>query len=245
LVKVYQLTPLGNHPAISVQFLPRSDYWCGGCIRLRQGCGGTGADALRLGSATAAVHWQVNTSRTGVGKRKLASFELRPETKLVSRAYEEILEGATLPRSAPGERHEKILQRLHREMAVSVNGLAAVQLLAPRAQVQVSRLTTLCPDLALVTAASGKLFLAVEVVSRDDHHVDTVTKKEMYEQLRVPRLWMVDPRYDNVEVYHSFEFGLQLKNILAGKEVLEEKLVPQFKLTIAELFAPAIISTAG
>ena len=130
-------------------------------------------------------------------------------------------------------------------MAVSVNGLAAVQLLAPRAQVQVSRLTTLCPDLALVTAASGKLFLAVEVVSRDDHHVDTVTKKEMYEQLRVPRLWMVDPRYDNVEVYHSFEFGLQLKNILAGKEVLEEKLVPQFKLTIAELFAPAIISTAG
>jgi len=123
-------------------------------------------------------------------------------------------------------------------MAVSVNGLAATQLLAPRSQVQVSRLTRLCPDLALVTAASGKLFLAVEVVSRDDHHVDTVTKKEMYEQLRVPRLWMVDPRYDNVEVYHSFEFGLQLKSILAGKEILEEKLVPQFKLTIADLFAP-------
>jgi hypothetical protein len=173
-----------------------------------------------------------------LGNRKLASFEVQPETNLVSRAYEEILEGATLPRSAPGERHEKILQRLHREMAVSVNGLAATQLLAPRSQVQVSRLTRLCPDLALVTAASGKLFLAVEVVSRDDHHVDTVTKKEMYEQLRVPRLWMVDPRYDNVEVYHSFEFGLQLKSILAGKEILEEKLVPQFKLTIADLFAP-------
>jgi Uma2 family endonuclease len=175
---------------------------------------------------------------TMLGNRKLASFEVQPETNLVSRAYEEILEGATLPRSAPGERHEKILQRLHREMAVSVNGLAATQLLAPRSQVQVSRLTRLCPDLALVTAASGKLFLAVEVVSRDDHHVDTVTKKEMYEQLRVPRLWMVDPRYDNVEVYHSFEFGLQLKSILAGKEILEEKLVPQFKLTIADLFAP-------
>jgi len=154
----------------------------------------------------------------------------------MSRAYEEILEGATLPRSAPSERHEKILQRLHREMAVSVNGLAATQLLPPRAQVQVSRLTLLCPDLALVTAASGKLFLAVEVVGRDDHHHDTVTKKDIYEQLRVPRLWMVDPRYDNVEVYHSFEFGLQLKSILAGKEILEEKLVPQFKMTVADLF---------
>jgi hypothetical protein len=156
----------------------------------------------------------------------------------VSRVYEEILEGATLPRSAPSERHEKIVERLHREMAVSINGLASTQLLAPRAQVQVSRLTMFCPDLALVMAASGKLFLAVEVVGRDDHHFDTVMKKEVYERLRVPRLWMVDPRYDNVEVYHSFEFGLQLKSILAGKEVLEEKLVPQFKLTIADLFAP-------
>ena len=156
----------------------------------------------------------------------------------VSRPYEEILDGETLLRLAPSERHEIICARLHRELAVSVNGLAATQLLAPRTQVQLSRTTLLCPDLALVTAATGKLFLAVEIVSRDDHRADTVTKKEIYDQLRVPRLWMVDPRYDNVEIYHAFEFGLRLQTILAGKELLEEKLVPQFKLTVADLFAP-------
>jgi len=156
----------------------------------------------------------------------------------MSRPYQEVLEGATLPRSAPGERHEQICRRLHREMALGVNGLASTQLLAPRAQIQVSRATLLCPDLALVTAASGKLFLAVEVISRDDHHADTVTKKEIYDQIRVPRLWVVDPRYDNVEVYHSFEFGLKLHGILAGVEVLADKLIPQFKLVVAELFAP-------
>jgi Uma2 family endonuclease len=155
----------------------------------------------------------------------------------LSRPYEEILDGATLPRSAPGDRHEQICRRLHLEMAAAVNGLASTQLLAPRAQVQVSRITTLCPDLALVTAAGGKLFLAVEIVSRDDHRADTVTKKEIYEQIRVPRLWMVDPRYDNVEIYHSFEFGLKLHGILAGSEVLSDKLIPQFKLAVAELFA--------
>jgi len=155
----------------------------------------------------------------------------------VSQPYEEILDGATLPRSAPGERHEQICQRLHREMAVGVNGLASTQLLAPRTQVQVSRITTLCPDLALVTVASGKLFLAVEIISRDDHHADTVLKKEFYEKIRVPRLWLVDPRYDNVEIYHSLEFGLQLKGILAGGEVLAEKLIPQFQLAVADLFA--------
>ena len=155
----------------------------------------------------------------------------------MSRPYEEILDGATLPRSAPGERHEKICARLHREMAAGVNGLASTQLLAPRTRVQVSRITALCPDLALVTAATGKLFLAVEIISRDDHRADTVTKKDIYEQIRVPRLWVVDPRYDNVEIYHSFEFGLKLHGILAGGEVITDKLIPQFRLAVAELFA--------
>lgn len=155
----------------------------------------------------------------------------------MSQPYEEILEGATVPRSAPGGRHEQICRRLHQEMAAGVNGLASTQLLAPRTEVQVTRTTLLRPDLALVTAASGKLFLAVEIISREDHQADTVAKKEIYEQIRVPRLWMVDPRYDNVEVYHSFEYGLKLHGILAGGEVLSDKLIPQFKVVVSELFA--------
>ncbi len=170
-------------------------------------------------------------------KTPLAESSKECFLEAVSRHYEEIIEGATLPRSAPVERHEKICDRLHREMAGSVAGLTAMQLLPPRTQVQISRSSAFCPDLALVAAATGKLFLAVEIVSRDDHRADTVTKKEIYDQIRVPRLWMIDPRYDNVEIYHSTEFGLQLKGILAGREVLVEKLVPQFKITVTDLFA--------
>ena len=155
----------------------------------------------------------------------------------MSRPYEEILDGATLPRSAPGDRHEQICARLHREMAAGIAGLTGPQLLAPRTKVRLSRTAEFRPDLALVMAATGRLFLAVEIISRDDHRADTVVKKEVYEQHRVPRLWMVDPRYDNVEIYHAFEFGLKLSAILAGSEVLSEKLVPQFRLTVAELFA--------
>lgn len=155
----------------------------------------------------------------------------------MSRPYEEILDGATLPRSAPGDRHEQICERLHREISAGVAGLASTQLLPPRMKVQVARDTAICPDLALVTAATGKLFLAVEIISRDDHKADTVTKKDVYEQIRVPRLWIVDPRYDNVEIYHCTEFGLQLKSILAGSEILADKLIPQFQIVIKELFA--------
>jgi Uma2 family endonuclease len=155
----------------------------------------------------------------------------------MSKPYEEILDGASLPRSAPETRHEMICDRLHAAMNASVANLSTTQLLAPRTKIQVTRATAIRPDLALITTATGKLFLAVEIVSRGDHHADTVIKKELYEHIRVPRLWMVDPRYDNVEIYHSTEFGLALKNILAGSEILSEKLVPEFQIVIAELFA--------
>jgi Uma2 family endonuclease len=155
----------------------------------------------------------------------------------MSRPYEEILDGGSLPRPAPGARHEMICRRLHAAMTASVANLASSQLLAPRSRVQVSRATAICPDLALVTVATGKLWLAVEIVSREDHHTDTVIKKQVYEDIRVPRLWMVDPRYDNVEIYHSTEWGLALKGILAGSEVLAETLIPEFQIVIAGLFA--------
>ena len=155
----------------------------------------------------------------------------------MSRPYEEILDGASLPRSAPDPRHEMICGRLHQAMTASVANLPGTQLLAPRTKIQVSRSTTICPDLALVTVATGKLWLAAEIISRDDHRTDTVVKKELYEKIRVPRLWMVDPRCDNVEIYHSMEFGLALKGILAGSEVLTENLIPEFQFVIAALFA--------
>jgi len=155
----------------------------------------------------------------------------------MDRPYEEIVDGASLPRSAPGARHEAICERLHGLMTGSVANMVTTRLLAPRERVHVSRATTLCPDLALVMAATGKLWLAVEIVSTDDHRADTVIKKQIYEDIRVPRLWMVDPRYDNVEIYHSTQWGLALKGILAGSEVLAEALIPEFQIVIAELFA--------
>jgi Uma2 family endonuclease len=155
----------------------------------------------------------------------------------MSMTYSEILNGSPLARCAPGPRHEMICARLHQWVRASVANFAGTRLLAPRAEVRLSPQHTVCPDLALVAAANGKIWLAAEIVSSDDHQPDTVIKKQIYEEMKLPRLWMVDPRYDNVEVYHSNEYGLILKSILAGHELLTEKLLPEFQLTIAELFA--------
>ncbi len=155
----------------------------------------------------------------------------------MSLTYAEILNGSPLARRAPGERHEVICTRLHQWMRASVANFAGTRLLAPRTEVKLSPKNTVCPDLALVAAATGRMWLAAEVVSSDDHQPDTVIKKQIYEEVRLPRLWMVDPRYDNVEVYHCSQYGLILKSMLAGADLLTERLLPEFQLTIAELFA--------
>lgn len=154
----------------------------------------------------------------------------------MSEAYEEIVEGETMLRLPPGRRHEKICDRLHARVGSSVSKASTTRLLSPRSVVELSAGTLLRPDLALVTAATGKLWLAAEIIDSDDHRPDTVTKKEIYEDLNLPRLWMIDPRYDNVEVYHGSPYGLALKHIFTGREKLTEGLLPDFELIIAELF---------
>jgi Uma2 family endonuclease len=154
----------------------------------------------------------------------------------MSEPYQEILEGAPLSRSAPGSRHELICARLHDWVRAGVANLTASRLLAPRSEIRLSPDTILCPDLALIAVSTGKLWLAAEVVSSDDHRADTVVKKEFYEALKLPRLWMIDPRYDNVEVYHGSPYGLILKSMLAGRETLTEELLPEFQLTVSDLF---------
>jgi hypothetical protein len=154
----------------------------------------------------------------------------------MSSPYEEIVEGESWLRFPPGERHETVCLRLHERVAAAMTGLPSARLLPPRSMVQLLPGTMLRPDLALVAAATGKLWLAAEVIASDDHRSDTVLKKALYEQANLPRLWMVDPRYDNVEVYHGGQYGLALKTILGGREVLTEALLPGFQYVTAELF---------
>jgi len=150
--------------------------------------------------------------------------------------YEEILEGETHRRSAPGARHEKICSFLHEQVTASLAASSSSRLLPPRSVIQLSPGTIIRPDLAIVTAANNRLWLAAEIINTEDHRLDTVLKKQIYEDSGLPRLWMIDPRYDNIEIYNGGTYGLALQHILGSKEILTEKLLPDLRIEIAHLF---------
>jgi Uma2 family endonuclease len=155
----------------------------------------------------------------------------------MSEPYEETIQGETTLRLPPGARHELICARLHNVIKASIANFPGTKLLELRSTIRVDATSLLRPDLAIATTSTGKIWLVAEVVSSDDHHADTVEKKQIYEAMKLPRLWMVDPRYNNVEVYHATEYGMRLEHILAGSDVLTEKLLPEFQIAIADLFA--------
>ena len=59
----------------------------------------------------------------------------------------------------------------------------------------------------------------------------------VYVANKLPRVWMIDPRYNNVEIYHGTPYGLSLKHILAQRDHLTDSLIPELHLAIPELFA--------
>jgi hypothetical protein len=154
----------------------------------------------------------------------------------MSENYEEIIAGETTLRRGPDARHDAICERLHVSLFACVASLESIRLLAPRSPVEFSPGNLFRPDLALITAATQKPWLIAEVIDSRDHSADTVAKKGIYEDLRLPRLWMVDPRYDNVEIYHGTRYGLTLLEILGRRDVLIDRLLPGFELKLADLF---------
>ena len=151
--------------------------------------------------------------------------------------YEELIDGECVLRLPPRSSHESICLTLHRLVGQSLNPASPSKLLVARSRVVISERDHLCPDLALVTTATDKLWLAVEVLNPEDHFADTVLKKDVYERIKIPRLWIVDPRYENVEVYHATEYGLRLRETLMVKETLLEPLLPAFSISVRSLFS--------
>jgi Uma2 family endonuclease len=161
----------------------------------------------------------------------------------MSEPYEETINGDTLFRSAPTKSHELLVERLHALVAASLSPNSSLKLLAPRTEVDLGESGRLQPDLSILRAPGGpggkgaQLYLVAEVLLPGDHHVDTVLKKQLWADIRLPRLWMVDPRYLNVEVYASTEFGFTLLDILANRHALSDPNLPGLGCSMKELFA--------
>ena len=161
----------------------------------------------------------------------------------MNEAYEELIAGQRVLRRPPTSLHETLVARLHRLVGQSLPLNSTLRLLAPRSELELDGHSVLRPDLAIVRMGPRmdepqrvQLYLVAEVLQPGDHHVDTVDKKQVWTDGRLPRLWMIDPRYLNVEVYGCNETGFTLLQILANHHALTDPYLPGFNYSMSALF---------
>ena len=161
----------------------------------------------------------------------------------MNEAYEELIAGQRVQRRTPTPEHETLVTRLHQLVAKSLPLNSTLRLLGPRAELELDGHSVLRPDLAIVQmrpAVDGsqrvQLYLVAEVLQPGDHHVDTVAKKQIWSDGLLPRLWIIDPRYFNVEVYGCADHGFTLLEILANHHPLTDPHLPGFRPTMPGLF---------
>lgn len=151
--------------------------------------------------------------------------------------YAELIEGKEFIRGPINGPHELLCDRLHAWVKNYLPANSTLQLLSRRAPVKLHADTEIRPDLTLTRRNDSRLYLAVEVLQQSDRYPDTVLKKQLLANLRVPRLWIVDPRYQTIEIYVSNGGHFRLEHMLGCDDWLTDIALSGARYSLDEFFA--------
>jgi Uma2 family endonuclease len=140
----------------------------------------------------------------------------------------EVHEGALSVTPSPGVPHQEVSANLGDLLRGHVKQRALGTILYAPLDVILSDVTIVQPDLVYVDQAragiitrraiEGAPTLAVEIISPSSPRIDRVTKRELYQQYRVPYYWIVDPDARSIEAYELAENAYRLVAIASGAE---------------------------
>lgn len=122
----------------------------------------------------------------------------------------ETVHGELLATPAPRAWHQEIIMRLAHDLVTYVRRQGVGNVLASPADISWSDDTLVQPDLFVVDLEEARtmdwghmktLLLVVEVASPSTARYDRFTKRRLYQEVRIPAYWIVDPDKRGVEVW--------------------------------------------
>jgi Uma2 family endonuclease len=135
----------------------------------------------------------------------------------------EILDGMLIREPAPYVHHQRVSRRLQRilEDYFALRDPDGEVFNAP-VDVTLSDTNVIQPDLVYIPGENsgivkearidGAPYLVVEVLSRWTRSKDRVRKRNIYERMRIPHYWVVDPQDEVIEAYALRDNAYVLRN---------------------------------
>lgn len=78
--------------------------------------------------------------------------------------------------------------------------------------------------------------IIVEILSPGSVKRDRIIKKKIYEQFGVPEFWLVDPSYNNVEIFHLVGGAYELADFIEVAGTVKSTVLTGFELPLDKIF---------
>lgn len=163
----------------------------------------------------------------------------------------EIINGEEYVSPSPRVRHQDLSLRLSLALGNYLAARPIGRVLVAPMDVVLSPEDVVQPDLLFVRAErraiitdkniQGAPDLAIEIVSEGLRERDEILKRKRYEHFAVGEYWVVDPALGVVKVYRMENGRYHRAAELSAEagDALTSPLLPEFRLELAGLFAPA------
>jgi Uma2 family endonuclease len=162
-------------------------------------------------------------------------------------AYYELINGVIMKKSAPAPQHQRISMRLSRIISTYILEAKKGELLAAPVDLFLDDYNAVQPDLVFVANDNQHIVtsdgivgipdLIVEIISPSSVMRDRVDKKNLYERLNVKEYWIIDPAYQDIEIYSILNGRYEL---LSGVTMLEgalkSNILDGISIDLKELF---------
>jgi Uma2 family endonuclease len=158
----------------------------------------------------------------------------------------EIIDGDLLMTPAPTTYHQRVLGHLYRFLDDHVREHDLGEVLFAPCDVYLSEVDIVQPDVLYVSKARlgileekyvrGAPDLTIEVFEKATAARDRVLKAKLYAKYGVKEYWLVDLQAKSVEVLLNAEAGFERQALFAASEILRSSLLPQLRISLADVF---------
>ena len=162
-------------------------------------------------------------------------------------SYYELINGYVMKKSAPRPEHQSISMYLSIQLGIHIKNRQLGKLFAAPIDVFLDRINAVQPDLVFIASANQEKIttdgimgipdLVIEIISPTSVIRDRVDKKNLYERLNIQEYWIIDPQYQDVEIYTIENNRYELySGITMFEGELKSKILEGIDINLKEMF---------
>lgn len=164
--------------------------------------------------------------------------------------YLEYIDGQVYNQASPSIKHQRVSRRLSTKLDLYFDGKNCEPFTAP-IDIKLKKeneeyVQKVIPDLVVIydkdgfkeNMYEGVPSLIIEIVSPSNSHHDYIRKLNLYERFGVKEYWIVDPRFNSIQINALNEEGnYEIIGIYKGDEIAYSSIFDQLSIDLEYIFS--------